>query len=233
MEIHKNIDLTSEETPKLSSSPYDYFVIAKKFVKNNYNEQYEKYENLKLSDLTPDRFYEELIWVIHATGFSAKAVGKFIPRLLDAYGSYQNLANEPFEVAFQRIKLVCNNEQKSKAVQNNAINIVQAVKSDWAAYRDTFLSNTRNLSSLPYIGKVTAYHLGRNIGLIECVKPDLHLVRMANHWGFETPESLVEMIKQEHKSRTGEYIASGLIDMCLWYAASTFKTTDIRKEGER
>jgi hypothetical protein len=86
---------------------------------------------------------------------------------------------------------------------------------------------------LPYIGKVTAYHLGRNIGLLESVKPDLHLERMAKHWGEKSPETLVKGIQDKHTASVGEYIPAGLVDLCLWYAASTFGTITIKKDGDR
>lgn len=225
MEIHKDKLFGIEKfKPNLSDGTNVYFEKALIFTKEFYNDDFERILNTKFENLTPELFYQEHMWVTHATGFSAKAVGKFMPRLLEAYGPYNVLGNENFDVAFERIKLVCNNRQKAKAVHKISKILIS---SDWSEFKNT-LSPVENLAKLPYIGKVTCYHLGRNIGLLDCVKPDLHLVRMAEHWGFSSCE---EMCKSIHKNYSN--IPLGLIDYVLWLNASTFGTIEIKTEGSR
>jgi hypothetical protein len=68
------------------------------------------------------------------------------------------------------------------------------------------------LASLPWIGEITKYHLAKNFG-VDCVKPDVHLQRLANHHGT-TPHMLCESLA----------VASGFrvrtVDLLLWRACA-------------
>lgn len=65
------------------------------------------------------------------------------------------------------------------------------------------------LATLPWIGNITKYHLARNIG-IDCIKPDRHLVRLAEQFGFKTPQEMCKTIQDQ----TGQRL--GVIDVILW-----------------
>jgi hypothetical protein len=68
------------------------------------------------------------------------------------------------------------------------------------------------LSTLPWIGSITKYHLARNLG-IDTVKPDRHLVRIA---GIENKQPF-ELCK-ELSDATGYRV--GTVDVILWRAAN-------------
>lgn len=226
MEPHKTLS-GIEHIPDLNSSPEAYFDTALKFVQIHYPEQLEAFSSVKFEEIDDDFFFREYVWVVHATGFSAKAVGKFMPRLLEAYGWWESLAKMGFEDVMERVSPVCNNPQKAKAVHNMAKTMSNELKSiPWAEWRQDNLSSPELLAKLPYIGKITCFHLARNIGLLEFVKPDLHLVRMAKHWGFS---DCVEMCK----AVAPPGMPLGIVDLVFWYAASTFGTIDVRQDGDR
>jgi hypothetical protein len=65
------------------------------------------------------------------------------------------------------------------------------------------------LDTLPMIGEVTKYHLARNIG-IDCVKPDRHLIRVAEFLNFKTPLDLCITIREEVNEPLG------VIDVVIW-----------------
>lgn len=65
------------------------------------------------------------------------------------------------------------------------------------------------LDTLPHIGKVTKYHLARNIG-VDCVKPDVHLSRLAEQFGFKSPLDMCVEIQRYTKEKLG------VIDVILW-----------------
>ena len=69
------------------------------------------------------------------------------------------------------------------------------------------------LKTFDFIGPVTCYHLGKNIGL-EVVKPDRHLVSIAQAAGFPTPRDLCEVISKI----TGDKIT--VVDLILWRYAT-------------
>ncbi len=65
------------------------------------------------------------------------------------------------------------------------------------------------LKTLPWIGDITKYHLARNIG-IDCVKPDRHLVKLAERFGCANPYEMCQTIQKS----TGERL--GVVDVVLW-----------------
>lgn len=236
MEPHKRLS-GIDRVPDLSVGPQAYFDVAYEFVKTHYPEQLEAFSSVKFDDVDEDFFFREYVWVVHATGFSAKAVGKFMPRLLQAYGWWDALSFKDFSEVMVRVAPVCNNPQKAKAVYATSklmFDGMSGVKdgvrvSDpvpWPDWKRKNLSTPELLAKLPYVGKITCFHLARNIGLLECVKPDLHLVRMAKHWGFADCVAMCEKVRPPG-------MPLGIVDLIFWYAASTFGTTSIRQDGDR
>jgi len=66
------------------------------------------------------------------------------------------------------------------------------------------------LETLPHIGKITKYHLGKNLG-IDCAKPDRHLVRLAKKYGKGVQELCLDLA-----AVTGDTVAC--VDYVLWRA---------------
>ena len=209
------------------NDPFEYFDKAKSFTFDHYKDEFDRIAAVKFEDVSPEFFFREVQWVIGATGFSAAAVSKFFPRLIEAYGDWKVLSSEEFEDVMKRVKGVCNNPQKAKAVWtiSRQMNLdIQQI--GWDKYRDSLLNTPDKLENLPYIGKITKYHLARNIGLLDFIKPDLHLVRLAKHFGFKDS---VDMCQQMSDGS----MKLGLVDLCLWYFASHAGTLHLKKDGTR
>lgn len=228
-------DELGEERPSLSDHPSDYFRKAFAFARRNYAAQMDHIASTVFEEVTPEKFFLEYIWVVHATGFNAKVVGKMMPRLVEAYGSWRELGAEDADVVVDRVRKVCNNPQKIGAVRSTAGLMLTGVPEDgkWADFRDSKLSSPRLLQELSYIGRITCYHLARNIGLLEYVKPDLHLVRLAKHWGFKDCIAMCRDMRTYHETDSGSLLPLGIVDLVLWYACSTFGTLEARAEGDR
>lgn len=234
-EIHKTLPIDADQyEPVEGDTLFQYFEKAWLFTNEFYREEKLQIESTKFEEVTPEFFFQEFCWVVHATGFSAKAVGKFMPRLMLAYGPFQILASETFGDAFERIQKVCNNVQKAKAVHSMAKRLDYGVKTySWEVFRQDNFSEPRKLVMLPYIGKVTCFHLARNIGLLECVKPDLHLIRLADHFDQSSCLEMCKTIKDHWQQTRSETIPLGIIDLALWYFASHFSTLHMKKDGMR
>ncbi len=95
---------------------------------------------------------------------------------------------------------------------------VAAIKFVWDSYDRLFNEWIRAdnkieyLQTIPFIGKITCWHLAKNLG-VDCVKPDRHLVRIADMYGW-TPDDLCSKLSND----------SGLkkctVDIILWRAAN-------------
>lgn len=239
MEPHKKIQQSLEAyRPRIENGPFTYFKKAYAFATCFYEKEIDAIASVKFDDIAEDFFFREYIWVVHATGFSAKVVGTFMPRLLEAYGFRTSTwcGTQEYELVLEKVRYVVNNPPKIKAVWTVAKMVQEEIgsgKITWDAYKEKFLSTPEKLTQLPYIGKVTCFHLARNLGLLESVKPDLHLVRMAKHWNFVDCIKMCEAMRDHHQLETGIKLPLGIVDLILWYSASTFGTVDIRVEGDR
>ncbi len=229
MEQHIKIGPEAEELrPDPNIDPSAWFKKAVEFAAKYYSSEIERASSVKFKDVSPDLFFTEYIWVVHATGFSAKAVSRFIHRLLEAYGSYEHLSRQGLEEIYARVLPVVNNKEKVKSVWKTSKLLFDGISKDgWESYKSKNLYPVDKLSSLPYIGNITKFHLGRNIGILDCVKPDLHLVRMAGHWGFSDAVSMIKYMNVDY-----DY-PLGIADMIAWYYASHFGTGHMKKDGER
>ena len=227
MEPHKELPSIENYRPDFDADAHTYFNKALDFVTEFYLAEVGAFMSVEFDKIDADFFFREYVWVVHATGFSAKAVGKFMPRLIGAYGIYDDLAEEEFEVAFERVRKVCNNSQKAKAVWKTARLMKERIDAvGWDEFKKERLLAPHLLKELSYVGPVTCFHLARNIGLLQYVKPDLHLVRMAEHWGYS---DCVEMCRDV---QPGD-LPLGIVDLIFWYSASHFSTLSIRKPGGR
>lgn len=226
--------------PDPSDSPTEYFRKARAFAEKHYGDEMVRIWGTKFGEVSPNFFFLEYVWVVHATGFNAAVVAKMLPRLVPAYGlrpdggGWDILAREPEMFTLDRVLLVCNNPQKAKAVRKMAAMMADAMfpadkdapVRTWEEYRDQELASADLLTRLPYVGKVTCHHLARNLGLLDSVKPDLHLIRLADNWGFKDCVAMCEAMRPPE-------MPLGIVDLILWYAASTFGTLSARAAGAR
>lgn len=159
-----------------------------------YSMEIDFYENL-----TPCRtgheFAIEAIWVILCSGMKEQIARKIKARVVDAI-----LCDLPASSVFGH---------KGKG---------EAIDKIWKN-RETLFEEYRQaedkiafLQDLPWIGPVTKYHLAKNLG-IDTMKPDRHLVRIAESYG-KNPFQLCRELSEQ----TGFNIAT--IDYVLWRAAN-------------
>jgi thermostable 8-oxoguanine DNA glycosylase len=226
MELHKDIRPPKKYDLHLALDYMDYFRGALAFANEFYQEDVDRIRSTNFNTITPEEFFREYMWCVYTSGFNAKVVSRMFPILQDIY--------RPLDDVFAHCKInidsvamahhalaICNNKRKVRAIINMAFKGGPEIKkSGWVIYKETKLSSPDKLKELPFIGPITCYHLARNIGLLNYIKPDLHLNRMAINWKFENPVELCKSIQKEFN------LPLGIIDLVLWYAASTFGTNE-------
>lgn len=174
---------------------FDFYDDAYKFSLENYKGEIEWITNLKQSDITPEIFFNEYIWVVLCSGFSVKGARVISDKL-----------HEKFDLC------VIKHPLKRKAIAIGE----QKYKEWWKHIKNlkTDEEKLEFLDTLPHIGGITKYHLGKNIGL-NVAKPDVHLTRLADKYGFTDVQFMCDTIanKVGHERR--------LVDQVLWrYCAS-------------
>jgi hypothetical protein len=203
---------------------YGYFKGALAFARANYQEAIDRISNTKFDEISPTSFFDEYVWAVYVSGFRASTISKIWDRLMGNYrwlcisSQRPNQPSDLFDIK-QKAMAIFANERKVDAVIKGAGIIWNGVKEmGWQAWKEQNLSTPEKLQTLPFIGKITCYHLARNIGLLQYVKPDVHLERMAKHWQYESPQKMCEHLGELHG------LQPGIVDLVLWYAASTFGT---------
>jgi len=223
MEIRKNIK-DNEFNLSLSDHYLDYFIKSYNFVQKHYKEDFDRIANTKFQNIDPLFFFREYVWVCCASGFNAGVVSGFFPSLLTALEPLSEiiLKNDQgvdiAKVKEQALKIF-NSTRKIDAIIKTAQILGENIQRfGWETYRNKHLNCAAQLTVFPYIGNTTCQHLGRNIGLKDKVKPDIHLMRLAKNWGFACPDDMCARVKEKYDMDTG------LIDLIFWYGASSTGT---------
>ena len=162
---------------------------------------------------SPDEFATMCAYVILAGGFSQKTAKRIHKNIMDYL--YKNGAD--FDALFQMFH------------NKNKINAICKIWDNRYEYCDGFYalsdddSRIAYLSKLPHIGKITANHLARNLG-VDIVKYDVWIRRLgALYGGISCIDELTDEIKSACDNMFAHLVAEtklprGYIDVVLWKA---------------
>lgn len=157
-----------------------------------------------LEKQTEEKFFLEYVWVVLNAGMKEQA----------ARTIFNNFCKD---FSFDVIK----HPSKRKAIEETFDNLslhfqnLQAIKREEA--------QIEYLETMPWTGPITKYHLARNIG-IDTVKPDRHLIRLAEQFGYNTPLEMCEEIKAHCGTKVGT------IDVILWRYCNLYGSGDAAKK---
>lgn len=162
---------------------------------------------------TPSEFATMCAYVILAGGFSQKTAKRIHKNIMEYI--YKNGAN--FDALFQMF----HNKNKISAICKIWDNRNEFCDGFYKCSDDD--SRLKYLSHLPHIGKITANHLARNLG-VDIVKYDVWIRRLgALYAGIRCPDDLTDVLQHAcddmfaHMVReTG--LPRGYIDVVLWKA---------------
>jgi len=145
-------------------------------------------------------FFVEYVYVVCASGFRGRTAATLCDKLVACEGDTE------------RMLLVFKNRTKVNAIAQ----CYKKLKDNYTTVSQTW-KVPEDLISLPYIGKVTCYHLARNLGLRSGVKPDLHLTRAVQEI-FCLPEKGIEAATVAKVEELAEIVKTppGEVDFCLW-----------------
>jgi hypothetical protein len=158
-----------------------------------------------LADVEPSDPYvlRETAWVIVNSGFRYAVARKLWPPLSVAFRDWNPWAIN--ETCRSKALAVLNHQGKIGAI----LTIAGLVRDGGARAIVEDAKDPPKLCRLPWIGKITCWHLAKVLG-VDCVKPDVHLQRAAAASGHDSPIALCTDIKMA----TGERLT--VIDSVLW-----------------
>ncbi|MDH5634945.1 MAG: hypothetical protein OEY30_03860 [Candidatus Bathyarchaeota archaeon] len=163
---------------------------------------------IPFDDVDAQRFLHEYAWVVFNSGMRNRVIQQKWADICTVFIGFdpQKIVQDESDVRDAAL-MVFGHHGKVEAVIQMAkklwfgsymIDIFEKVKEDPLGFLET----------LPFIGKVTKFHLARNLGF-DYVKPDRHLVRLASKYDM-TPSELCNVIHEKTDRRVGT------IDLILW-----------------
>ena len=175
---------------------YQFWKIYEMVQRAGYQSEVDWSENLKPCD-SADKFWNEYAWVVLNAGMKEQIARVIWERIKTALRELQDISE------------VYKHKGKADAIRSMLLNRRKTFEEYQKCPNDRKLEW---LETLPYIGKVTKYHLAKNLG-VDIYKPDRHLVKIADYYKT-TPRALCEKLSKE----TGMRIAT--VDGILWRAAN-------------
>lgn len=172
-------------------------------------------EDMDFERVDESFFLRQVAWVILCSGFRVSVIEARWAKISEAFLWFESAKKivEHSRSCFEAAIKVFGHEDKVGAIVDAARDVdkvgIDSIKANIIKFGPTWLERYR------FIGKITCYHLARNLGL-DFVKPDRHLVRIAEVWGYDTP---LEMCK-EISEFTGDRL--GVVDLVLWRWAESY-----------
>lgn len=189
-------------------SPLELFNSAEKFCRENgFAREIEWCENRPTLNQMLDRdVLREYIWVVLNSGMRNAVIEAKWKQISEAFRFFdlKAILDDPDAVLRDALEIFGHYNKIDAIIQFAK----QLWKHDLAFRRKVNEDPLKTLVELPFIGPVTKYHLARNLGF-DFIKPDRHLVRLADRYGM----TAFELCNEIHK-KTGRKL--GVIDVILW-----------------
>lgn len=163
-----------------------------------------------IEEMSDEYFMAEMAWCVYNAGMKETVIRQKWDSLRHAYCYFDiDAIITHKEQIIDRALKVFKHKQKAEAVVAGASKVYYEGPMKIKLPKLSKEGRLKYLESFPFIGKVTKYHLARNIGM-DVVKPDRHLVRLTEFLSYLSPDDVVAEISQA----TG--IREGTVDYILW-----------------
>jgi hypothetical protein len=172
----------------MNKQALNFFKTAEQYVKTNFNDEMLKVDNRRFEDQNAEGFLRQCIYVVVNSGMPNQVAAKILERFYES-GSNPNTIGHP---------------NKRKAITQAPLNY-----KEWFEALQSSNDKIEYLESLPMMGPTIKYHLARNMG-IDCAKPDRHLKRLAERFGYSEVQTMCEELAKESGYRIGT------VDVILW-----------------
>lgn len=179
--------------------------------------KYANNETLYLNDVSFDSidesyFLQEAAWVVLNSGMKESIINKLFTRISTAFycwESAQKIVNKKDE-CFHNALSVFGHRGKIQSIIAISQHIVD---NGFPAIKSAVKNEGVRALRYPYLGSITSIHLEKNLGL-DVVKPDRHLVRIAQRLGYQC----VNQMCSDISSIVGD--SKPFIDTVLWKFAT-------------
>ena len=175
-------------------TPDKYLDLKQAIIDKGYENDIQWAENIKKCDKAED-FVLQFIWVVCNSGMKNQIAEKIYERILKAICDKKDISE------------VFGHKGKVKAIKQ----IISWQNTIFQTYQEAE-DKLAYCESLPWIGKITKYHLCKNLGE-NYIKPDRHLVRISSMYKT-SPLQLCQKLSKI----IGDNLHT--VDVVLWRAAN-------------
>jgi hypothetical protein len=172
----------------MNKQALDFFKTAELYVRTNFNDELLRVESRKFENQNAIDFRNQFFYVVLNSGMTNQVAKKIYQRFIDS----------GFDIT------VIGHPSKKKAIAQALIKY-----KEWFEALKASNDKIEYLETLPWIKEITKYHLARNLG-IDCAKPDRHLKRLAERFGYSEVQTMCKELAKESGYRIGT------VDVILW-----------------
>lgn len=185
-------------------------------------ENHGSYREMSLNEI-----FAEYVWVVMASGYKATIVMKYWKEFSRVLHDF-----DPIQVArLGWVELPIRHQAKTRAILKTARWIYMMGR---AKFEETYLSSIDKMTRLPFIGEITKFHLARNLGYPDVVKPDLHLVRLARHLKYSTPYEMVVAFQEYVRTARKDYFYKiSTLDFICWRYCADHGSSKLRQGSDK
>jgi len=201
----------------------DYYTIKGRVIEAGYGDEINWQADRRLEDVDEVMFLNELAWVILCSGMRVAVIQKKFPAIREAFLYFDAGAVAQHHECVQEEALkIFNSKSKIGAIIQGVLLVRQT---GWPEIKKLIEREPiATLQGFPYIGPVTSYHLAKNLG-VQVAKPDRHLVRIANAYGYED----VQKFCAEISRLSGDNVP--VVDI-VWWRYATLEPDYLNRIGK-
>jgi hypothetical protein len=161
------------------------------------------------ASISETAFLREAAWVVLCSGFRESVIRRIFDHISLCFCDWDSASAivESYPACYLAAQASFRGMAKLSAIVDIARR-VDAMGFDFL--KSALIADPINtLRQFPYIGPITVWHLAKNLGF-DVLKPDRHLVRVAERLGFSGPGQLCAAIADS----SGEAVK--VIDLIIW-----------------
>lgn len=197
---------SNQNAKDLASS---YLDVKKHVINKGFAWEVDWQENQSIESLTESEFCREAAWVILSSGMGVRSVRSVFGKISSAFLDWEDSGKivGHGDICVSQALLHFNHKGKINAI----LSIIQQVnRIGFEAFKSKLFDNgVEYIEQFSFFGPATSLHLAKNIGM-NVVKPDRHLVRLAEALNFSTPDKLCKVIANLIDEK------ASVIDVVLW-----------------
>ena len=203
----------------------EFYRSAKSWVeRSSYADELRWQASLNQPNFSESDFLREYAWVVLNSGFRESVVRKYFDFISLCYCDWQS-AEEIHalgDICSNAASTAFGNMRKLRAITYTA-GFVHRTGFD--ELKTDLIEDFFGLAStLPFIGSATSRHLAKNLG-IDAAKPDRHLVRLAEQFGYCTVNEMCSTISDA----TGDSLS--VADIVLWRFEERSRAKQLKRAG--